>query len=937
MRMKLTALTGCMILALFVVISDVSAEAGKGAKRKTGTLSLENGLDVLLISDPDVHRSAAALSVGIGYLYDPIDRQGLAHYLEHMLFLGTKKYPEVDSYNKFLDEHSGASNAYTSGRITNYFFQVSHAGFREALDRFSQFFKAPLFDKTYAAREVKAVNNEHEKNKLSDGWRGRFVQNLISEPGHPLRKFGTGNSDTLAGNNAEALNGIYKEFYSAANMKLAMISSMPMEIMAKAAAEFFGDIPRRRVALPHISADFRIPLKGEYRLLQIKTIKDVRQLEIDFPTIRLTDYKESKPALIIGSVLGYEGKGSLLSRLKDEGLALGLSAGGGSIHPNLNSFSISVSLTPKGLNEYKRVLRLIFSYIKKVKKSGIKEYSFKESQAMAQIDFDWKNPDEGMRFVAGKAAKMHEYSLEDMETLPYLITRYEPDAYRALLDTLSPENALVTLSHNMAETDRVAPYYDAAYSFKRVGGREFDELKDPVDDRDTHYPARNDFIPYNLEMIEAEPHLIYDGQLARVWFRFDDRFAQPKLFITFRIETPLVYRSPRDHQLALLYEAAVGEGLNEIVYPIQTAGLSYSLSVNKEGVVLTIGGYSEHIDELLQIVARNLTDITIDVQKFDNIKDAMVRSLQNQKLAKAYARGGYYNRLMWMEKQYTEEESLEALVNLTLEDLRKYVKRLYSKAFITGMVYGNWTDEKAANSVALVIDAIKCGELPESERFTDVVEVLGNGERFQFSREVQDNNSSLSYAIQAGEKGFAQQAVMSMIASIVENDFYTQMRTNQQLGYIVWSFPQVVEDRTFFRLVIQSSTHGPFEMRQRVNKWLLNTDKLFEAVTSEEFERYRQGLIVSLEKEPDSMAGALTELYMLATKEKGDFQYKKRLIHAVRELEMEDVVSAARKLFIDPETPRVEVLMRAAGSDVAVPNGVISEVAKFKAAIRAER
>ena len=185
-------LNGFFAVLVFIFLLVVSAEAVKGDKRETKTFSLENGLDILLVSDPDVHRSAAALSVGVGHLHDPEEKQGLAHYLEHMLFLGTKKYPEVGSFKKFLDEHSGGSNAYTAGAITNYFFQISHEGFDIALDRFSDFFKAPLFDKTYSEREVKAVNNEHQKNKLNDGWRGSFVNKQISEPGHPLTKFGTG-------------------------------------------------------------------------------------------------------------------------------------------------------------------------------------------------------------------------------------------------------------------------------------------------------------------------------------------------------------------------------------------------------------------------------------------------------------------------------------------------------------------------------------------------------------------------------------------------------------------------------------------------------------------------------------------------------------------------------------------------------------------------
>ena len=44
-----------------------------------------------------------------------------------------------------------------------------------------------------------------KKNKLNDGWRGNFISQQISEPGHPLTKFGTGNKDTLSGDNRPAL------------------------------------------------------------------------------------------------------------------------------------------------------------------------------------------------------------------------------------------------------------------------------------------------------------------------------------------------------------------------------------------------------------------------------------------------------------------------------------------------------------------------------------------------------------------------------------------------------------------------------------------------------------------------------------------------------------------------------------------------------------
>jgi insulysin len=920
-----------LILVLWIAFLISSAEAVKGDKRKTQTLSLENGLDVLLISDPDVHRSAAALSVGTGYLYDPKDKAGLAHYLEHMLFLGTKKYPEVGSYKKFLDSHSGRSNAYTSGHITNYFFQISHNGFNHALDRFSDFFKAPLFDKTYAEREVKAVNNEHEKNKLNDGWRGNFVAGLMSEAGHPLANFGTGNQKTLSGDNRPALLEFYKRYYSASNMKLALISSMPMEILTGVAQKYFSDIPDRPVTAPAISSEFRKSLKGQYRLLKMKTIKDVRSLEIDFPTIRLADHKDSKPASIVGSVLGFEGKGSLLSKLKEEGLVLGLSAGGGSSHPDINSFGINISLTEKGLKEYERILSLVFSYIKMVREHGIEEYTFKETQAMAQINFDWKNPNEGMGFVSGKASQMQEYKLEEVETLPFLFTKYEPSAYKAVLETLIPENSMVVLSHNSAAVDKKAPYYDAEYSIQNVKGKAFSNLSNPATMGGISYPEKNDFIPYSLNLQEEYPHLVRDDDIAKVWFKYDHRFKQPKIAVTFRIETANVYRNPKNLELAKLYEALMQEGLNELVYPIQMAGLSYGLSIQKKGVLLSIGGYSERIGDLIKLVTKNLKEVNVDEQKFANIKEAMIRGLKNQKLGQAYSRGGYYNWLMLLKDQYTEEEKLAALNAITLKDVKAFAKTLYDKVYITGMIHGNWSDKEAKESVDILLSALDSKALPESERFEQVVKIIPDGKHIRFSREVEDNNNSLAYAIQVGEKDFSLLAKASVIASIIESDFYTQMRTNQQLGYIVWSFNQRIEDRIFFRLVIQSSTHGPFEMSKRVNVWLASTEKLFSKLTDQEFERHQQGLVVGLEKKGDSIGAVAGDLYSLAADEKGDFRFKEKLIQAVKNLKKEEVAKTAEKIFRDPTTPRLEVLMRAKGSQEKVPEGVITEVSQFTA------
>jgi secreted Zn-dependent insulinase-like peptidase len=74
------------------------------------TLTLANGLKVLLVSDPESDKAAAAVNVSVGHYSDPDELPGLAHFCEHMLFLGTRDYPDEESYSKFLAEKGGHSN-----------------------------------------------------------------------------------------------------------------------------------------------------------------------------------------------------------------------------------------------------------------------------------------------------------------------------------------------------------------------------------------------------------------------------------------------------------------------------------------------------------------------------------------------------------------------------------------------------------------------------------------------------------------------------------------------------------------------------------------------------------------------------------------------------------------------------------------------------------
>ncbi|WMV23837.1 hypothetical protein MTR67_017222 [Solanum verrucosum] len=73
-------------------------------KREYRRIVLQNSLEVLLISDPETDKCAASMEVSVGYYSDPKGLEGLAHFLEHMLFYASEKYPVENSYSKYITQ-----------------------------------------------------------------------------------------------------------------------------------------------------------------------------------------------------------------------------------------------------------------------------------------------------------------------------------------------------------------------------------------------------------------------------------------------------------------------------------------------------------------------------------------------------------------------------------------------------------------------------------------------------------------------------------------------------------------------------------------------------------------------------------------------------------------------------------------------------------------
>ena len=115
----LLTLTISMLLPMLANAQE-SVNKSPADNREYNIFTLKNGIDVITVSDPELATSAATLSVGVGAFQDPENAQGIAHFLEHMLFMGSKKFPSPNEYMEFIQQNGGETNAFTAAEQTTY-------------------------------------------------------------------------------------------------------------------------------------------------------------------------------------------------------------------------------------------------------------------------------------------------------------------------------------------------------------------------------------------------------------------------------------------------------------------------------------------------------------------------------------------------------------------------------------------------------------------------------------------------------------------------------------------------------------------------------------------------------------------------------------------------------------------------------------------------
>ncbi|XVO90172.1 pyrroloquinoline quinone biosynthesis protein PqqF [Pseudomonas palleroniana] len=204
-------------------------------------LTLANGLQVSLRHAPRLKRCAAALRVAVGSHDVPLAWPGLAHFLEHLLFLGTERFPASDALMAYVQRHGGQVNASTRERTTDFFFELPVSTFAEGLERLAEMLAHPRLAIEDQLREREVLHAEFVawSQDAQAQRQVALLEGLADD--HPLRGFHAGNRDSLPVESElfqQALRAFHTDFYQSGQMTLSLAGPQPWDELEALARRF---------------------------------------------------------------------------------------------------------------------------------------------------------------------------------------------------------------------------------------------------------------------------------------------------------------------------------------------------------------------------------------------------------------------------------------------------------------------------------------------------------------------------------------------------------------------------------------------------------------------------------------------------------------------------------------------------------------------------
>ena len=805
-------------------------EIPKIDNRKYRPIVLTNKISVLLISDPETTESATSLSVNIGCNQDTIP--GIAHFLEHMLFMGTHKYPQEDLYHKYIQSHGGVDNAYTDSELTNYHFKIKSEYFDTALEMFSRFFIDPLLKADAVDREINAVNAEHEKNILNDELRINRILEVVANKKHPFHHFSTGTIETLKRDDIrEKLVDFYQKNYSANLMKLVVLDKKPLEEIEKIAIRLFTEVKNIDVPIPTTSEEIfifddsqKFKLSAPKRIHMVP-IQDKKRIIFAWSLPSNIEHYRKKALHYISHVLGYQGENSLYHVLKRKQWIVHLNVGQSENTRNANIFEIDIELTLEGFRNTCSIINLVYETLKNIKIDG---NVYNDMRNMSKIKFDFLDKVEPLDYVTNLSRNMIYYNIDEVISIDYKYCQFDIELIKMFLKSMSTQKVIILITSKSYEntTNMKEKYYGVDYIiYENADMCKFDtneliELQTP-----DGLPSYQDFIPKSVDINKWNGIDDYPKKIGKsTWFQ-PDVYKRPIVNCGIIISSPHILKDVKSFMALNLCVNLLSNLASIKLYDASLADFEVKTSISGGDMVLIISGYNSTLSQsnILDMVIKLFFESDLE-EYFDHIKTAIKKNFNNFIYAPPYLLSNDILNSLIYKYHYTPFQLLDIIDDIKIDDVYSIRQLIFKENSVKYLIQGNLS----LNELLFVTDKLKIFngagtfDPPSDLYYQSINEKI----HIQQVYNTDETNSAVNvyYKIKDGKKDYLLTGLTYILDTAIGEPFFSQLRTKEQLGYIAKTGVKTIGHNSdllegiFF--LVQSPYKHPLYIKDRIDLFI---------------------------------------------------------------------------------------------------------------------
>lgn len=325
--------------------------------------TLPNGIRILTAELSHVRSASIAFYFGVGSRYESAEISGMAHFIEHMVFKGTQRFPTAQIISETIEGVGGVLDAATDKEVTVFSAKVASRHFDLAMDLLADMVRAPRFEPEEMEKERRVIIEEIGMYRDSPpDWVGVLADETFW-PDMPLGREVAGTRETVLGLSPEAVRAFHQAHYVPGNLVISIVGDLSHERIVEAVAQRLGDWPARPVPL-WVPCP---PPPGPARVVVDQRKTEQTNIALLSLGISHTD-PDYYPLVLLSAILGDGMSSRLFLEVREkQGLAYDISAGAEHYY-DTGAFGVYAGVDPKRAED---ALRAIITELARVREEPV--------------------------------------------------------------------------------------------------------------------------------------------------------------------------------------------------------------------------------------------------------------------------------------------------------------------------------------------------------------------------------------------------------------------------------------------------------------------------------------------------------------------------------------------------------------------------------------